>query len=62
LLSDPDGRVSRAWGVWDETWNLSRRATFLVDRAGVVRWVDLGGLAMETDRTLAALSALARAR
>ncbi len=60
LLSDPDGRASRAWGVWDDTWSLSRRVTFIVDRAGAVRWVDAGGLAVKTDRTLHALTELAK--
>jgi peroxiredoxin len=48
--------------VWDDTWNLAQRVTFVVDRAGRVRHVEAGGLAMQTDRTLAALTKLARAK
>jgi peroxiredoxin len=61
-LSDPDGRVARRWGVWDDTWNLARRVTFVVDRAGRIRFVEAGGLAIQTDRTLDALTKLARAK
>jgi len=36
--------------------------TFVVDRAGRIRYVEAGGLAVQTDRTLEALARLARAR
>jgi alkyl hydroperoxide reductase subunit AhpC len=54
--------VARRWGVWDDTWRLTRRVTFVVDRAGVIRHVEAGSLAIETDRTLEALTRLARAK
>lgn len=40
LLSDfwPHGEVSSAYGVFDATRGCPRRATVIVDRAGVVRW------------------------
>ena len=62
LLSDRDGSVARQWGVWDDTWNLTRRVTFVVDRGGRIRYVEVGGLAIQTDRTLDALTKLARAK
>jgi peroxiredoxin len=62
LLSDRDGRVARQWGVWDDTWNLTKRVTFVVDRGGSIRYVEIGGLAIQTDRTLEALTKLARAK
>jgi peroxiredoxin len=64
LLSDIDtpGRVSRLYGAWDDTWNLSQRVTFIVDRSGRIRHVEVGSLAIETDRTLAALQQLAPKR
>jgi len=64
LLSDtdPKGRASRAWGVWDDTWELSRRVTFVVDRTGLVRYVEHGGLAIDTSRVLAAVERLARTK
>jgi hypothetical protein len=36
--------------------------TFVLDRSGVIRYVEVGGLAIQTDRTLEALTRLARAR
>ena len=39
LLSDRDGSVARQWGVWDDTWNLTKRVTFVVDRTGTIRYV-----------------------
>ena len=40
LLSDfwPHGEVARAYGVFNETFGYSERATFLIDRDGIVRW------------------------
>jgi peroxiredoxin len=62
LLSDRDGSVARQWGVWDDTWNLTKRVTFVVDHGGRIRYVEVGGLAIQTDRTLDALTKLARAK
>jgi peroxiredoxin len=40
LLSDfwPHGEVCRAYGAFDDERGCPRRATFIVDRAGIVRW------------------------
>ena len=64
LLSDVDdqARVGRLYGVWDELWNLEKRVTFVVDRQGRVRFVEVGRLAIDTSRTLEALTSLARAK
>ena len=58
----PPGGVSKAWGVWDDTWNLEQRVTFVVDRNRRIRYVEAGGLAIDTNRTLEALTRLARAK
>ena len=58
----PPGGVGRAWGVWDDTWNLERRVTFIVDRQRRIRHVEVGSLAIDTNHTLEALTRLARAR
>jgi peroxiredoxin len=62
LLTDADGRTARAYGVWDDTWNLPQRVTFIIDRARRIRFVEAGGLAIDTSRTLDALASLARSR
>ena len=61
LLTDADGRTARAYGVWDDTWNLPKRVTFIIDRERRIRFVEAGGLAIDTSRTLEALTRLARA-
>jgi mycoredoxin-dependent peroxiredoxin len=40
LLSDfwPHGAVARSYGVFDENIGAARRGTFIMDKAGVVRW------------------------
>lgn len=46
LLSDfwPHGAVSRAYGVLDEHTGQPFRSSYVVDRAGVVRWVVHSGM------------------
>jgi peroxiredoxin len=40
LLSDfwPHGAVASAYGVLDEALGVARRSSFVVDKAGIVRW------------------------
>jgi peroxiredoxin len=40
LLSDfwPHGAVAKSYGVFDENMGAARRGTFILDKAGVVRW------------------------
>jgi mycoredoxin-dependent peroxiredoxin len=40
LLSDfwPHGAVARSYGVFDENMGAATRGTFIMDKAGVVRW------------------------
>ncbi len=38
LLSDEQRDVSRRYGVLDENWNIAKRAYFIIDRHGVVRF------------------------
>jgi peroxiredoxin len=42
LLSDPDGEVSRLYGVWHEEQAIARPAIFVLDRNGVVRYAYVG--------------------
>ncbi len=62
LLSDQAGQVGRLYGVWDDTWNLEKRVTFVVDRSRRVRFVEVGSLAIETSRTLDAVARLAKSK
>ncbi len=64
LLSDaePTGKVGKLYGVWDATWNFDGRATFVIDKQGIVRFVDAKALALDPARTLAAVTKIVRAR
>ena len=41
LVSDfwPHGAVASAYGIFNSEFGRSERATFIIDKAGVVRWV-----------------------
>ena len=40
LLADffPHGEVTRRYGLWNPDRGLGRRAIFIIDRVGIVRW------------------------
>jgi peroxiredoxin len=62
LLSDfwPHGEVSRAYGAFLEELGFSTRATYVIDREGIVRWsvVNGPGQARDADAYAEALAAL----
>lgn len=62
LLSDfwPHGAASRAYGVLDEDKGCALRGTFVIDRAGTVRWSVVNALpdARDLDDCAKALAAL----
>jgi peroxiredoxin len=49
LLSDfwPHGAVATAYGVFDSALGVARRSSFVVDKAGIVRWSVHNELPME---------------
>ena len=61
LLSDADGAVSRAYGVFDAKRGRSNRAYVLLDREGIVRWAhaeEHGGHRRENEELLAEIAKL----
>lgn len=60
LLSDIHRDVARAYGVYWPDWNANVRATFIVDRAGIVRFVERyqKGQLPDPDRILAEVKKL----
>lgn len=40
MLSDfhPHGEVTRRYGLWREDRGMGRRATFIIDTQGIIRW------------------------
>lgn len=62
LLSDfwPHGEVAKAYGVFNEGGGLANRGTFLIDKAGVVRFAEVNqpGEARNQDAWKKAIAAL----
>ncbi|AUG77052.1 Peroxiredoxin [Kitasatospora sp. MMS16-BH015] len=62
LLSDfwPHGAAARAYGVFDEAKGCAVRGSFVIDKAGTVRWSVVNGLpeARDVQEYLAAVAAL----
>jgi peroxiredoxin (alkyl hydroperoxide reductase subunit C) len=52
LLADfwPHGAVAQAYGVFNEERGFANRGTFLVDKAGVVRFAEVNGPAQARDQ------------
>ncbi|HVE62977.1 MAG TPA: peroxiredoxin [Mycobacteriales bacterium] len=46
LLSDfwPHGAVAQAYGCFDETKGVATRATYVIDKAGIVRWKTMNAI------------------
>ena len=51
LLCDfwPHGNVARAYGVFDEGAGRSERANFIIDKDGIVRYIDVHDIGEEPD-------------
>jgi peroxiredoxin len=64
LLSDfwPHGAISRAYGVFNEDHGMAVRGTFLVDKAGKVRFAEINGPGEPRDQSawLTAVTAVAK--
>ena len=64
LLSDldPKGKVGRLYGVWDDNYELHKRATFVIDLQGTIRMVNASSLALDDKPVLEALRQLSRSK
>jgi peroxiredoxin (alkyl hydroperoxide reductase subunit C) len=58
LLSDFKRDVSRAYGVLNEEGNFSSRATFVIDKEGKIRSIELGNSAIDVTGALSSCAAL----
>jgi alkyl hydroperoxide reductase subunit AhpC len=62
LLADfwPHGEVAKQYGILDETSGASKRAVFIIDEEGVVRWTKVypGGEVPDIDEILEAVEAI----
>ncbi|MFV2021602.1 peroxiredoxin [Micromonospora sp. LOL_023] len=52
LLADfwPHGAVAQAYGVFNETAGIANRGTFVIDKAGVVRFAEMNGPGQARDQ------------
>lgn len=41
LLSDRDGKIMQAYGVYDEPRRLAKRSYIIIDKEGVIRYYDI---------------------
>jgi peroxiredoxin (alkyl hydroperoxide reductase subunit C) len=41
LLSDRDGKIMRAFGVYDEPRRIAKRSYVIIDKQGIVRFLDI---------------------
>lgn len=51
LLADfhPKGEVTRAYGVWNDEFGEAERAIFVVDKKGIVRYIDVHDMDEQPD-------------
>ncbi len=54
VLSDVKRQVSRQYGVYDETNDVSRRTTFVIDDTGVVQHIDQSADALDPNGAIGA--------
>jgi peroxiredoxin len=59
LLSDSDNTVSKNYGILNERMKIAMRATFVVDKKGVITYIEEGGSAISTDGAIKACSVFA---
>lgn len=59
LLSDTDNAVSKAYGILNEKMKIAMRATFVVDKKGVITYIEEGGSAISTEGAIKACSVFA---
>jgi peroxiredoxin len=58
LLSDFQRTVSKAYGILNEEKGFANRATFVIDKEGVIRHVEIGNRAIDPSGAHAACSLL----
>src|SRR5258708_23995397 len=60
LLSDTSKQVSKDYGVLNPLLPFANRTTFVVDSSGVIKHVDAGGGAVDTNGAITAFSRIQR--
>ena len=60
LLSDFKGQVSKAYGIFDAERGFATRATFVVDKKGIIRHIEQGNTAIDPTGAYEACSELVK--
>jgi alkyl hydroperoxide reductase subunit AhpC len=61
LLADffPHGEVTQRYGLWNPARGIGRRAIFIIDKSGLIRWVKMYERGLpENEELLAAVAEL----
>ena len=58
LLSDFKRTVVKAYGVFNEEQGFGNRATFVIDKEGIIRHIDEGNVAIDPSRVVEACNVL----
>ncbi|MBS1807211.1 MAG: peroxiredoxin family protein [Acidobacteria bacterium] len=59
LLSDTDNTASKNYGILNEKSKMAMRATFVIDKKGVITYIEEGGAAISTEGAIKACSVFA---
>ena len=59
LLSDTDNTASKTYGILNEKTKIAMRATFVINKKGVITYIEEGGAAISTDGAIKACSVFA---
>ena len=59
LLSDTDNAASKNFGILNEKMKMAMRATFVIDKKGVITYIEEGGAAISTEGAIKACSVFA---
>lgn len=59
LLSDTDNTASKAYGILNEKMKMAMRATFVIDKKGVITYIEEGSSSISTDGAIKACSVFA---
>ena len=60
ILSDFKRTVVKAYGVFNEEQGFGNRATFLIDKEGIIRHIDKGNVAIDPTRVVEACNVLTK--
>jgi len=52
ILTDENSALARTYGIYLDRWNTARRSTFIIDRQGIIRYIQQGPTAADSEQAL----------